>query len=402
MQTSKGRTFHIGLLAHSLSSENLGIGAFTIANIAIIGKAIEARGGSPVFHIIGSRGRKDYRHASNWPSDFTNIGLKGLAMPGSELRQMIKRCDAFFAIAGGDSLTDLYGYKRLTRLVGARVLAAQTGKPIVMSPQTIGPFTTRLGRLAGGMALARADKIFARDAMSFAALEGFGVQDKSELTTDLAFLLPFEESPKKTQQEYTSGDWDVGINVSGLLFGISKGDGGRIRLNLDYAAFTRKTIERLIADPRVGRVHIVPHVLSPHFPGDDDGTASRQLKAEYPELVLAPDFSSPSQAKSYISSLDLLLGARMHATVAAVSSDTAVLPLAYSRKFNGLYGSLNYPHLVDMVNGDEKTALATVDHVLDNLATVASDAAQAKALAQSKLSSYIEYVDRFADELVKA
>ncbi|MGB7371045.1 polysaccharide pyruvyl transferase family protein [Erythrobacter sp.] len=402
MHTTPSRAVHVGLLAHSLSSENLGIGAFTIANMTIIGNAIEARGATPVFHIIGVRGDKDYSDATPWPADFTNIGVKSLLYPNSPLHRIMPKCDMFFAIAGGDSLTDIYGPKRLFRLVGARVLAARTGHPIIMSPQTVGPFTTALGKALAKIALDRADRIFTRDALSFEALEPYGVMQKAELTTDLAFLLPYERKAKKGRQEYGAGNWDVGLNVSGLLFGMPANGNGRIRLKLDYAAFTRKTIERLLANPMVGRVHIVPHVLTPRLPNDDDGTASRILKGEYPELVIAPDFDSPSQAKSYIAGLDLLLGARMHATIAAISSDTAVLPLAYSRKFNGLYGSLNYPHMVDMVNGDEAAALATLEDVLARLADVAEDAARANALARTKLKNYVEFVDRFIEEQLGA
>ena len=39
----------------------------------------------------------------------------------------------------------------------------------------------------------------------------------------------------------------------------------------------------------------------------------------------------------------------MHSTIAAFSSGVPVVPMAYSRKFNGLFSdTLQYPHVADM------------------------------------------------------
>lgn len=402
MTGSAKREVHLGLLYHSLDSENLGVGAFTVANCAMLGEAVERHGGSPVFHIIGVRGRKDYRHACPWPSDFTNIGNKSLVTPGSDLRRVLSRCDAFLDIGGGDSFSDIYPSSRYWRLVAVKVLAARTGNPLVLSPQTVGPFTTWWGRIGAKIALRSADRVFARDEMSLAALGELGMQQKSELTTDLAFALPFEKPEKTSPEALAAGGLSVGFNVSGLLHNLDPAGGGRINLSLDYRQLVRRIIERLLADPAVANLHLVPHVSVPELPIDDDGEISRQLLKEYPDLLIAPDFDSPSQAKSFIAGLDLLLGSRMHATIAALSSDTAVLPLGYSRKFDGLFGSLDYPYLVDLRSADEASALAQLDRVLADLPEVAKVARKSNARAQEKLGNYREFVDRFVQDLMRA
>ena len=72
---------------------------------------------------------------------------------------------------------------------------------------------------------------------------------------------------------------------------------------------------------------------------------------QHPNLFLAPFFLSPSEAKSYISSMDLFLGARMHACIAAFSAGVPVLLLGYSRKFSGLFkDSLNYPYVLELAS----------------------------------------------------
>ena len=49
-----------------------------------------------------------------------------------------------------------------------------------------------------------------------------------------------------------------------------------------------------------------------------------------------------------IASMDVLVAARMHAVIAALSSGTAVIPTGYSPKFEGLTEKMNYPYLVDL------------------------------------------------------
>ena len=51
--------------------------------------------------------------------------------------------------------------------------------------------------------------------------------------------------------------------------------------------------------------------------------------------------------------MDFFTGARMHACIAAISSGVPVYPMAYSRKFNGLFGeTLGYSSLGDLKTMD--------------------------------------------------
>lgn len=59
--------------------------------------------------------------------------------------------------------------------------------------------------------------------------------------------------------------------------------------------------------------------------------------------------------------MDAFIGPRMHATIAAFSSSVLTIPVAYSKKFEGLYGSLEYNYLVDL------RYLSTEDAVIKTL-----------------------------------
>lgn len=56
----------------------------------------------------------------------------------------------------------------------------------------------------------------------------------------------------------------------------------------------------------------------------------------------------------------------MHATIAAFSSGVATIPVAYSRKFRGLFEGIGYKRLIDLVNMETVDAVAlTREYIAD-------------------------------------
>jgi polysaccharide pyruvyl transferase WcaK-like protein len=387
---ASARPLHVGLLWHTFKSENLGVGALTLANINLIAAAVEAAGRQPVFHLMGSRGQVDYSQETAYANDFVNVGYKALAKPWSDLHRTMARCDIVFDIGSGDSFSDIYAWGRYGMMLLSKVMVAGRGTPLVLSPQTIGPFTDGKARLAAQGALKLARHVFARDETSFRLLGEMGLGSKSSLTTDVAFALPYDRPADKDGRDLTGGrKIKVGLNVSALMYrrDAAAVASDKIRLTVDYPALIDSLLDRLTGDPRF-EVHFVPHVLASFLPHEDDYAASEALRERYPQVILPPRFAGPSQAKTYIADLDLLMGSRMHATIAAISSDTAVVPLGYSRKFNGLFDSIGYGWNVDMTSTTNEAALATVDAALADLPKVRSDAIAANAEARLRLENY--------------
>lgn len=107
---------------------------------------------------------------------------------------------------------------------------------------------------------------------------------------------------------------------------------------------TTEVLDALTARDDI-KVHLIAHVVDAQRANDSDGWIVDDLAARYPKAVRVPDFDGPSDAKSYISGLNLLIAARMHACIAAFSSGVPVIPVAYSRKFTGLFDDLlGYRH----------------------------------------------------------
>ena len=61
--------------------------------------------------------------------------------------------------------------------------------------------------------------------------------------------------------------------------------------------------------------------------------------------------------------MNFFIGSRMHATIAAFSSNVPVFPLAYSRKFNGLFlDTLQYPYMGDLKVQSIREILLSIDN----------------------------------------
>ncbi|MEO1731952.1 MAG: hypothetical protein AAFR64_14620, partial [Pseudomonadota bacterium] len=118
--TTVQEPLHIGLLWHSFRSENLGVAALTFANLDLIAQSAEKAGRRPVFHVIGSRGQVDYSAECPYENDFTNVGIKALVNPFSELHRAFGRCDVVFDIGAGDSFSDIYAWGRFAMMIGSK------------------------------------------------------------------------------------------------------------------------------------------------------------------------------------------------------------------------------------------------------------------------------------------
>ncbi len=369
----------IGLLWHSANSDNLGIGALTVSNIAIVESAAAAIGETVEFRIFCWR--------DPGASQINKPNVKIMAMGARELvdpRKLfswVRGCDMVLDISAGDSFSDIYGARRFRFNIISKLAVLAALRPLVLSPQTIGPFERSWARIAAKALMRSAKFVVARDSLSTDYMKTLNINDTLE-ATDVAFRLPYDAPPFLPGKENR-----VGLNISGLLF-----NGGYTQKNMfglkdDYKVLTRSLIKRFIDMPNC-EVHLISHVISDRFQTEDDYRVAQQLALEFPGTILAPRFKTPSEAKSYISGLDFFAGSRMHACIAAFSSGVAVVPMAYSRKFAGLFGTLGYKAITDCKT---QTADEIISIVCDGYVRrdqLKLDVDKSRALADAKLHVY--------------
>ncbi|MFN4128289.1 MAG: polysaccharide pyruvyl transferase family protein [Paracoccaceae bacterium] len=369
------------LIMHSTRSDNLGVGALTVSQIAILrdiagtlGRAIE----------ITVLDWKDARTPYVSGSDIRIIDLDGRFLKDPRgFFATVRRSDLVIDIGAGDSFADIYGSGRLIRMFVMKFLTHLARTPLVVAPQTIGPFTKTWSKLLARLSLHLSAMVATRDAKSTAALRDLGYRGAVVEASDVALRLPYTAPPLRAD-----GPPRVGINVSGLLMAGGYTGKNELGIGLDYPALIRNLVRKF--QTAGAEVHLVPHVIvrSGAMVKEDDYRASAALAAEFPGTVLAPAFESPSEAKSYIAGLDFFMGARMHACIAAFSSGVPVVPMAYSRKFEGLFGSLGYARTVDCTSESSLVIEEKIMTVYEARANLVVEASAALSLGREKLLTY--------------
>lgn len=372
------RPLRIGLLWHAVANGNLGVGALSVGNIALCRAAAARAGVTPHFTIFGPR-EAGTPYVTGPDIAVKQIAGRYMLSPGG-YRADLKPLGIMLDIGAGDSFADIYPDKRFAYIMATKALCLWSGTPLVLSPQTIGPFTRQPHTRMAAWACARSAAVFARDPISMQVLGKMAPGANAFQVIDVAFALPFDRQPK------TPGRTRVGINVSGLLMSGGYAGGNEYGLAFDYPALTRRLVAALLAMPDV-EVHLIPHVNSV-LASDDDGRACDLVHSEFPATVRVPDFASPSAAKSYISGMDFVTGARMHATIAAYSAGVPVVPISYSRKFEGLYRGLDYPWLVQAKGMDTDTALAYLLDAFARRDELARDIHRGDAVVAQGLETY--------------
>ena len=378
----------IALICHSATNDNLGVGALSVTEVDILRRIARVRGLDIHITIIeGAASRPPYIEGG----DVTIRPARPLRKPFDFFRA-VRNADLVIDIGGGDSFADIYGRRRLTQMFLMKYLTHMARRPLVLAPQTFGPFRYRLSTMLARQTVRRGAIVATRDNLSTACLrDELGVTGEIIEASDVALRLPYDlPSPKEDGDPVR-----VGINVSGLLMSGGYTHNNMFGLKADYPALIHDLIRRFAEQPGPCEIHLVPHVSSWTGEGEaveDDRSASLKLRESFPFVKVAPAFASPSEAKSYIAGLDFFTGARMHACIAAFSSGVPVVPMAYSRKFAGLFGSLGYHETVDCTT-------QTAEEILERLLLAFARRADLAQAQKGALDLGLERLARYENRL---
>lgn len=364
----------ITILNAAPDTGNQGVSALCLSALA----GLAARGARPL--AVADHGR-GVRNCDMGFAEVTHIGLthsrrfwrseslatvRALARIGggpSASARALAGSRAILDVSGGDSFTDLYGPRRFRSMVLTKRLALDNGLPLILLPQTLGPFREAANRAEAVSILAAARAVWVRDAASFAFLqEELGSlfdENRHRLGIDMAVALPQLEPsnlPKRLKAWLSPArDFPVGgLNVSGLLTQDAVGAQATFGLAERHDAQILASA-RAILDHRE-RMHLllVPHVHRDLGDLESDLAAAHALKArleaDYPDRVeVVTDRLNAMELKWVLARLDWFAGARMHATIGAFSAGTPTLGLGYSDKAAGVFSQCGIgEHVADL------------------------------------------------------
>lgn len=325
----------IGLLGFTTDHENMGCQALTCSFISILKEVTQ---NNNLEFIIFGGGSGLGKIPELFP-EYKFYECEALLKKPIFIKK-IRECDIVFDETYGDGFSDIYFGKEEYKDIIKKIISCFFSKKFVFTPQTYGPFSNKQMEKLAAYVLKKANYVFSRDKISTNYAKKISCRNVMTVT-DLAFALPFV----KTKRENS-----IGFNVSGLLWqGGFNEKKNQFSLKTDYKEYCRSMVSFLLEEGY--SVHLIPHVTktinNDRIIPDGDYPACIELHEEFPKTILAPCFETPYEVKNYIASMEMFIGARMHSTIAAFSSEVVTIPFAYSRKFQGLYESLKYKFIID-------------------------------------------------------
>lgn len=266
-----------------------------------------------------------------------NVARKALSLMGFKWTPMrdrtatIRGYDAVLSIGG-----DLYTIQRdgagPDALIKLGDVCKLQGVPYVVWGASIGPFETD-ARLKARVTehLARVHLVTARESTSVAYLKQLGITQNVVPCADPAFTVAPEVVAPQVRHRGTPR---IGLNLSPLS-AIQCG------LSLAESAVQQAGAIQRLMDAYAATIVLLPHVVCDFNVLDDDRRYLARVRDLLPASLrsrvdLVADDPGFIGIKHHITECDLVIAARMHCAVNAVSAHVPALILAYSSKASGM------------------------------------------------------------------
>jgi len=252
----------------------------------------------------------------------------------------LERADCTLVL-GGDNYSLDYGVPHRYVDMGEVLLSKE--KPLILWGASVGPFSSdaNVERMMS-KTLSKYHLICVRETKSVEYLKSIGVEKNVKLMADPAFVMP-PKRPKLPDGIYSYINKNtIGVNLTPLI-------GRKSNWQPDeWVIHVASCMEELIKLD-IGPVLFVPHVFDEWILNNDYKFMVEVVKKK-PSLsnklkILPPTFTA-QEFKWCISKLRAFIGARTHSTIAALSTFTPTISIAYSMKARGInkdiFGHLNW------------------------------------------------------------
>jgi colanic acid/amylovoran biosynthesis protein len=210
------------------------------------------------------------------------------------------------------------------------LVARSFGKPVVMFPNSVGPFRTFVGRWLGRLSLNRCNCLLIRDPISYEITEKLGIYSPMILTYDTALL--FAATHKTASHEFSKP-------VVGVSPGMYSNSLSPNELN-NYILAHSSAIDRSIEEHGLS-VAFLPHYVS-GFRLDDMEISKMILeKMRHKDAATIIETNDVDEFKSILDQMDMIITSKMHPAVLGASGYVPILCIAYDHKQTGFFARLN-------------------------------------------------------------
>ncbi|MGD6809021.1 MAG: polysaccharide pyruvyl transferase family protein [Candidatus Bathyarchaeia archaeon] len=208
-------------------------------------------------------------------------------------------------------------------------------KPVILFPNSVGPFRTFLGRSMAKLSLNSCDYLLIRDPISYDIVKTMGIRTSKILTYDTALL--FNQQANIPSSINLPSELVIGVSAGVYSNSMSKYD------VQNYISAHAKALDAAI-EKHGFTVAFLPHYIS-GFSGDDleiSKKITQQMRhKEKTKIIItenAPEF------KTLLNRMSMVISSKMHPAILAVSSFIPVLSIVYDHKQTGFFQRLDMTH----------------------------------------------------------
>lgn len=258
------------------------------------------------------------------------------------LSKKISYADEIWDISEGDSFSDIYGLGRLFQHSFIKLITIKRGKKLVLMPQTMGPFKSWIAKFIAKRIIKKADKVFVRDEISKNILKDkLKINREINYSPDMAFYMNPSKDIDISKFIKDFSKIKVGINISALMYNGGYSGKNMFNLKIDYKRLINSIIELLSKKENL-EIILIPHVMCEDLEVEDDFRTCEDISKEFMskkgiKIKTLDKYYREDEIKSIISGCDFFIGSRMHACIGAISTIVPTVPIAYSRKFIGIW-----------------------------------------------------------------
>lgn len=267
----------------------------------------------------------------------------------------------------GDSFTDDYGITETMINCYYIIISRLLRTPVGIYSQSIGPFNHIITKMIAVYCLNRVDILIVREEITKNYLKKIGIKKEIYLSADPAFLLEPVSNSRihdifKIENFSPKNGNLIGFSVSQHINDLNnkKSENDYITKIAKIADYLTKKYDATIV--------FTPHVMNDK--GKDDRYVAKEiykLIEEKDRIILINNEYSARELKGIISYCNLFIGARMHANIAAISTNVPTLAISYSQKTPGIMKMLGLEEYVINFNEiDLQDTINKIDKIWDN------------------------------------
>lgn len=258
----------------------------------------------------------------------------------SKVRVMInsiKDADVIFSCGGGNFYSNTFLASDLILNLLTIIFAGIKNKPIVMLPQSFGPFKHKYHRLLVKLSLSFVKSILVREPVSYDLLKDLNIpNEKIRLTPDLALGL----TVKKLEQSVTM-DPCTHVKIGFTIIDRERQFSGFHHQN-EYTDVIVRTIKQLLLDEQTS-VFLFVQSYGPSEDQDDNIITTRiyqEFLDSKERVFLLNNYSKYDEILDDLSHMDILIASRMHTAIFGLINLTPTILIGYQPKAKGLYTML--------------------------------------------------------------